>query len=441
MPAISVAKIAVLDTDADSNGIVSPGDTLRYHVAIHNSGDEAAADVLLVDLPDASTPLVVGSVQTSAGVVAEGNASGDTTVRVNVGSLAGPGGTAIVSFRVTIVDPLPAGVTAVRNQAHVTGANFSAEPSDDPATGPAHDATATNVIAAPAGNLEKRAILLADADQDGFPSPGDTLLYQITYVNIGNAATPGGIQAIDILDPNTTLVVGSVVMNQGVITSGNNPGDTRVEALVGPIAGRGGRFTASFEATINDPLPAEVTQVRNQGLGFLNSALFAVTDDPTTDALDDATVTQVTGALVGSATKVATLFEDADGNGSPSAGDTLLYRFDFTNTGNTPLSGISAVDTPDPNTALVVGSVQLSLGTITSGNGPGDTTIAADIGTIPPGVRVQGSFLATIDDPLPAGVTQVSNQAQGFTFGFPTGGSDDPSTAIANDPTVTQVTD
>src|SRR5690606_6016500 len=99
--------------------------------------------------------------------------------------------------------------------------------------------------------------------------------------------------------------------------------------------------------------------------------------------------------------------------------DTLLYQFDFTNTGNTPLMGITVVDIPDPNTTLVAGSVQISLGAVTSGNSPGHTEVAADSGTIPAGVRVRGSFLVTINDPLPDGVTQVSNQAQGFTFGVP----------------------
>ena len=61
------------------------------------------------------------------------------------------------------------------------------------------------------------------------------------------------------------------------------------------------------------------------------------------------------------------------------------------------------MDTPDPNTTLVVGTLQLSQGTITSGNTPGDTEVAADIGTIAPGVRVTGSFLVTINNPLPGG--------------------------------------
>ena len=125
---------------------------------------------------------------------------------------------------------------------------------------------------------------------------------------------------------------------------------------------------------------------------------------------------------------------------SPVPAIRFCTNLDFTNIGNTPLEAISAVDAPDPNTTLVVGSVQLSQGTITSGNTTSDTQVAADVGTIAPGVHVTGSFLVTINNPLPEGVTQVSNQAQGFSYGYPTGGSDDPSTAALNDATVTDVT-
>ena len=438
-PAMAVSKTVVLDTDADSDGVASPGDTLRYQLTIRNSGNQAAADVTLTDIPDNSTALVEGSVQTNDGTVAVGNAPGDTHVVVDVGSLPGGGGSTTIGFRVTIVDPLPPGVTQVSNQAQATGTNFPAEPSDDPTTAPNHDPTITNVTAAPGGSAYKTATLFIDADGNGVPSPGDTLLYKFDFVNTGNAAFTD-LSAVDVPDPNTTLVVGSMQISQGTITSGNTPGDSLVATTIGTIPGRGGRLTASFLVTINNPLPSGVTQISNQAIGYVMGFPFGASDDPSTAAPDDATVTQVTAAPAGTLAKIATLFNDADGNGFPSAGDTLLYRFDFTNTGNTAFTGITAVDDPDSNTRLVAGSVQISRGTITSGNGAGDTQAAFDLGTIPVGERLTASFLVTINNPLPLGVTQVSNQAQGFSFGFPLGGSDDPSTPVADDPTVTQVT-
>ena len=263
--------------------------------------------------------------------------------------------------------------------------------------------------------------------RDGVPSPGDTLLYQLEFINSGNSGVPN-VSVTDTPDANTTLVAGSVQASQGTITSGNNPGDTSVAVAIGTIPGRGGRVFGSFLVTINNPLPPGVTQVSNQSRGLVSGVPVSVSDDPSTAAPNDATVTQVTAAPAGTITKTATLLVDADGDGVPSAGDTLLYLFDFTNTGNTAFTGITAVDTPDSNTTLVAGSVQISRGTITSGNSPGDTEVAIDIGTIAVGERLTASFQVTIHNPLPLGVTQVSNQAQGFSFGVPIGVSDDPST-------------
>ena len=150
--------------------------------------------------------------------------------------------------------------------------------------------------------------------------------------------------------------------------------------------------------------------------------------------LYDPTVTQVTNAPIGSAYKTATLYVDADGNGIPSAGDTLLYGFEFSNTGNTPLEAISTVDiarsehdTGGRNPAAQPGNDhqrQHRRRHDRCGRHRDDCA----------GVRVRASFLVTINNPLPEGVTQVSNQAQGFSYGYPTGGSDDPGTATLNDP-------
>ena len=78
--------------------------------------------------------------------------------------------------------------------------------------------------------------LVVDADGDGVPSPGDTLLYTVVVRNDGNAAA-AGLQFTDALDPNTTLVVGSVQTSQGTVTTGNNAGNTGVGVNLGTIPG------------------------------------------------------------------------------------------------------------------------------------------------------------------------------------------------------------
>ena len=439
-PSLAVSKSVILDTDADSNGVASPGDTLRYSIVVINSGNQAASGVMVSDTPDGNTPLVVGSVQASAGTVTLGNGAGDTSVAVSLGDLPGAGGTATIGYRVTIVDPLPAGVTVVSNQAQVTGANFPGAPSDDPATAAALDPTTLGVVAGPGGQATKVATLFNDADNDGVPSPGDTLLYQFQFINTGNGGITG-VTALDVPDPNTTLVVGSVQISQGTVTSGNNPGDTSIAADIGTIPGRGGIVTGSFLAVINSPLPAGVTAVSNQAQGFVFGFPSAPTDDPTTAIPNDATVTHVTASPAGTAYKTAALFTDGDGDGVPSPGDTLLYRIEVVNDGNIAATGASLTDNLDPNTALQVGSVQVSQGTITSGNSAGNDHVSVDIGTVAGGGgRFVVTFLAVIRNPLPPGVTQVANQAIGASNELPFVVTDDPNTLALNDSTVTAVT-
>ncbi len=81
--------------------------------------------------------------QTSQGSVTGGNA-GVPPVTVNVGTIPG-GATVTISFRVTINSPLPAGVTQVVNQGTVSGANFPAQPTDDPRTPAINDPTVTGL--------------------------------------------------------------------------------------------------------------------------------------------------------------------------------------------------------------------------------------------------------------------------------------------------------
>lgn len=148
-PLVSATKTVALAVDVNGNGAANPGDTLAYTVTIVNSGTGEATGVLFADTPDANTALVNGSVTTTAGAVTAGNGAGDASVGVDVGSLAAGGGTATITFRVTIDNPLPAGVTQVANQGTVSGDNFMDVMTDDPTAAGASDPTVVTIGAVP----------------------------------------------------------------------------------------------------------------------------------------------------------------------------------------------------------------------------------------------------------------------------------------------------
>ncbi|MCU0303566.1 MAG: hypothetical protein MUC56_05875 [Thermoanaerobaculales bacterium] len=141
-PDVSATKADALVVDNDGDGVVDPGDVLRYTVVVSNTGTTAATSVVFADTPDANTALVVGSVTTTQGVVTAGNTAGDISVGVSIGTLAASGSVTI-TFDVVVGSPFPAGATVVANQGLVTGDGGISVPTDDPDTAPAGDPTVT----------------------------------------------------------------------------------------------------------------------------------------------------------------------------------------------------------------------------------------------------------------------------------------------------------
>jgi uncharacterized repeat protein (TIGR01451 family)/fimbrial isopeptide formation D2 family protein len=133
------------------------------------------------------------------------------------------------------------------------------------------------------------------------------------------------------------------------------------------------------------------------------------------------------------------LVNDVDGDGVADPGDTLQYTISITNP-NPQGDFVSAVftDSPDANTALVAGTVTTSQGGVTTGNTPGDTSVAVDIGTISALASVTITFQVKINASLPADVVQVANQGQ-LAFSDVFALTDDPAATGADDPTVTPV--
>ena len=156
----------------------------------------------------------------------------------------------------------------------------------------------------------------------------------------------------------------------------------------------------------------------------------------------DPTVVLIVAAPRVLMTKTDILTTDVNGDGAAGEGDTITYVVVIENAGNATATNVVFSDTPDPNTALVAGSVAVttSVGaTIATGNGAGDASVGVTVPAVGGGgEQVTISFRVQVRDPLPEGLNQVANQAS-LTCACPAGSvlSDDPQTTTANDPTVT----
>ena len=426
-------KVDNLQVDVNGDGIVNPSDTIRYTVTIRNIGDLAVTGVNFSDTPDPNTTLVVGSVTTSQGTVTLGNNVNETSVGVDVG-IVGVGSSVTIEFDVTVNNPLAAGVTKVSNQGIVSDNDPDTpdEPTDDPddptcnpesdpecTPDPTDTPIETPIERSPDLRATKVDSLQVDVNGDGVVNPGDTIRYTVTISNVGDGVATG-VNFSDTPDVNTILVVGSVTTSQGTVTLGNSADETSVDVDVGTV-GVGSSVTIEFNITVNSPLPEGVTEVSNQGIVNDDDPETPETptddpDDPTCDpnvdqdCSPDPTDTPVESAPELRATKVDSLQIDVNNNGLVNPGDTIRYTVTISNVGDRAATGVDFSDTPDVNTALVVGSVTISQGNVTLGNNVNETSVGVDVGTVGVGSSVTIEFDITVNDPLPEGVTEVSNQ-------------------------------
>lgn len=431
-PLLRVQKTYSLFNDLDGDGQPSPGDILKYTITVTNVGRENAGSVILSDALDPNVTLVIGSVTTTQGAVLFGNAENDRFVQVNLGTLMGRSESATVTFRVGVNTPLPGGIVAVSNRAVASSDNAPSFPSDDPTTPAALDPTHTVVTDQPYVLVSMRDFLKVDADGDGLPSPGDTLSYHITLINIGNADATN-VFLSDTPDLNSVLVVGSVRTSLGTVQAGNTVGDSSVGVLIDRIPRAGGIATVSFDVAIKDSLPSSVVSISNHALVNVPGVGSTSSDDPDTPATGDATQTAIAAAPLVHFTKDVFLVYDTDHSGTISPGDILEYALTLINAGTRDAADIALSDTPDPKTRFLVGTAKTSVGVALTGNSAARVTVGT-LGAF--GGQARISFRAQIANPVPPDALTLSNQAQLSGSNIPAQYSDDPRTPTPHDATV-----
>jgi large repetitive protein len=422
-PQLTAGKTDALAVDADADGVPSPGDTLRYTLTVESTGTAPVSGVVLRDLSPQHATAVPGSAVTDLGVLVS-----EDPLEVDLGLLE-PGARAAVAFDVVLDDVFPAGVTEVANQGTVESDALPTVLTDDPDPAGAADPTVTSVTAAPRLVAEKTAASAAggDLDGDGALSPGDRIAYTVVLRNLGNAPATGVV----LTDPgaeHTALVAGSATTSAGTAT-GEDPLVVEVAEL--PV---GETVTVTFEALLDDPFPAGVTAVSNQGTVTADGVAAALTDDPAVGGEADPTVTAVTAAPVLTVEKTDTLFADPGSDGEASPGDEILYTVRVANDGNTAATGVTVSDALPAHAILVPGSPRTSHGAVLS-----TTPLTVAVGQVAAGDVVTVTYRVVLDDPFPVNATAVTNQATVTSAELDPVPSDDPDTPEPGDATVTPV--
>jgi uncharacterized repeat protein (TIGR01451 family) len=278
----------------------------------------------------------------------------------NTGTL-GAGASGSVQMVVQGDSPLPNG-TLITNDTYGIDSNETA-----PFNG---TSVTTTVGSSPVLSISKTAS----------PNPvsaGGTLTYTLTYTNTGNDDATG-VFITDTVPTNTTFVSA---------TSGGAESGGVVTWNIG-ILGAGASGSVQMVVQVDSPLP-NGTFITNDTYGIDSNETAPINGTPQT--------TTVGSSPVLSISKTA----------SPdpvTAGGTLTYTLDYTNTGNDDATGVFITDTVPTNT------------TFTSATGGGTQSggvVTWNIGTLGAGASGSVQMVVQVNSPLPNG-TLITNVTYGI---------------------------
>ncbi len=407
------------DDDAEVT-LIPPAVVLEKTVyAGHDGGASCAGGELVNDV--ARTAVTYCFVVTNTGGTFLADLIlGDPALGINQESLTqlsgdlplAPGATVVYFYQTTIQGDLP-------NEANVTGTPSDATGTPLPDQPQPTDKDTAAVDEQPTLELSK------SVDPGSLPEPGG--LFRFTVLITNTSSSPLTLTSL-VDEPYGDLTGVSASANASVVASSCKlvtiqPGETyRCQFSVDITGVEGDRFVDTVTTVGQAP------------------------DGDSATASDDAAVTldPPPGTPDVRVTKRDALQVDLNANGEFDPGDTIRYTIAITNVGDGPGIFVLLQDVPDPNVALVAGSVSASKGAVTRGNEPGDERVEVGLGTLQPGETAQIVFDVVINDPLPEGLTQIENRAE-ISFADPSDPSssgsdvaltDDPDTVAPDDSTL-----
>jgi uncharacterized repeat protein (TIGR01451 family)/fimbrial isopeptide formation D2 family protein len=354
----------VIDADATSSTTV--GDTMEYTFTVQNNSGAAISAVTLTDawpagltyVASSATPAALGvtaatrSVNWPIGTLAAGQTV-TGTIRVLVSNLAAvtPAGTYVNQGTVT--------GTSATNQPISTLTDGNGVPSDgnQPTT---FTATATGTAGTASIDVQKRWTLLIDANNNGVVNPGDTIAYQISVTNTGNAAANNVVVNDTPLPTQITALPTTVATSLGAVTVATA---SAVSVNLGTLPA-GQTATITFNATVNAATGGQTAA--NQAIAAATNVSGTVLSDDNGDATDGRgpTLTPIFDGAPANAfptvTKaIVTTSEAASGGNTVLIGEVVTYAVTITVPAGTS-NNVSIVDTLPVGMSFVAGSATLT---------------------------------------------------------------------------------
>ncbi|MBV7337768.1 hypothetical protein KFU94_57970 [Chloroflexi bacterium TSY] len=296
--------------DANNNGIADPGDTIQAQFSIRNRGNAAALNVQLIGDYDESMATNAINADRNGQIGA-----GEVTWMLNE---IEPGGTETFTFDIILNPRFPAGDTTVRT------AGTLRHRDEEPIT-----AEQTLVVTAQPileVSIGKVPGLINDLNSNGEIDPGDTVGYQITYANRGNASA-SNVEIATSYDSSLVRTVDHVIGDG--IEEGN--GIRWRLAEIEPES----EGLLSYQATLAKVFPAGESNVANN--------VTISHEDVSVQSSEHSLRITAAPILKIDTESVADLIQDLNSNGKADPGDTLRYKVTYQNQGTAPASDVIIV--------------------------------------------------------------------------------------------------
>lgn len=382
-----ITSAAVLSLTKDDGGVSSiPGGVIAYTLTAANTGNQDAATVVLTDTVPANTTFDPGS--STSGWSCAPNSSAGSACSLALGTIDG-GTQNIAVFAVQVIASVPAGITQISNSATLSASNATSAMASD----------TTPVTAEP-------ILALVKSEGGGGTTPGSIVNYQLSYSNTGDQDTANATISETVPAQTTFNPAGSTA---GWSCLPDNSAGSACSMSLGTIGG-GASAAVVFSVVVDDPVLAGTTEISNQAIFDADNA---AATPPATDT------TPVTAAPDLTLSK-------SDGDIETSPGLSLSYVLVYGNDGNENAADVEITEiVPDHSTFFAMSSTPgwVCLPDISAGS-----TCVFDIGDLVGGVNEITIFAVTVDDSVPAGLTEIVNAAS-------MDGSNAPSPAVAGDTT------
>ncbi|MBN1994895.1 MAG: DUF11 domain-containing protein [Anaerolineae bacterium] len=356
---VSTPNLVVSKSALPTAPEVNPGDPIVYSIWITNTGDSPALNVVITDTQPISTeyflaqfvPPITGS-----------TVSAGPPVVATIPSLPGNGGTARLLFLTAVTDTAPAGLVIT---------NVTQISSDLTAL------TTTNVVTHIVGGTSALTITKTAEPIAGTGLlPGSAITYTVRVTNSGST-TLTNLILVDLLDPNTDFISGSAAPPPMFLADW---------IAMWPLLAPGNSLSLVIRANVTTSVAA--------GIVITNVATIASAETPMI-ATGPVTHVIVSPNVVITKTDNVTIVQP---------GDLLTYTVTVSNNGTAPATNVVVTDTLPANTNYVAGSA--------SGGGvynPAARQIVWAIGVLTHGLQLTRTFAVTVDNPIAAGVSSITN--------------------------------